>query len=62
MHVKRRFMHEADKFFVGTWDEALPGERMIVAAAPPTNPSPESSNQVSLRLLTAIEWAHLGGD
>ena len=62
MNHKSLFMHEAYKFFEGTWDEALPGERMIVAAAPPTNPSPESSNQVSLRLLTAIDWAHLGGD
>ena len=61
MHVKRRLMHEAEKFFKRTWDDTMPGERMIVAAAPPTNPSPETSHQVRLRLLTATEWAHLGG-
>lgn len=55
-------MHEAEEFFEGTCDDTMPGERMIVAAAPPTTPSPETSHQVSLRLLTAIEWAHLGGD
>lgn len=62
MHVTRRLMHEAEEFFEGTCDDTMPGERMIVAAAPPTTPSPGTSHQVSLRLLTAIEWAHLGGD
>jgi hypothetical protein len=39
-----------------TWDDSIPGERMIVAAAPRTNPSQETSHQVGVGLLTAIEW------
>ena len=54
-------MHEAEKFFDGKWDDAMPDERMSVVAAPLTNPSPETSDTVSVRLLTAIEWTHLGG-
>jgi hypothetical protein len=45
-----------------TWDDSIPGERMIVAAAPRTNPSQETSHQVGVGLLTAIEWGHLGED
>ena len=62
MHAKRRVMHEAEKFFERKWDDTMPVERMSVVAAPPTNPSPETSDTVSVRLLTAIEWTHLGGD
>lgn len=61
MHAKRRVMHEAEKFFERKWDDTMPVERMSVVAAPPTNPSPETSDTVSVRLLTAIEWTHLGG-
>ena len=62
MHAEKRVIHGAEKFFERKWDDTMSVERMSVAAAPATNPSPETSDKVSVRLLTAIEWTHLGGD
>jgi hypothetical protein len=38
-------MHDAEKFFEGKWDDTMPVERKSVAAASPTNPSPETSDE-----------------
>ena len=62
MQVNGSSKHDTDSSLEETRGGRLRGEEMIVDAASATDPPPEKSQQVRLCLLTAIEWAHLGGD
>ena len=58
MERKTSGMQDADR--PNTGDNRVCGDQTIVDAASSIAPSLETSHEV-LSLLTAIEWAHLGG-
>jgi hypothetical protein len=55
-------MQETQRTVQETRDGGPSGEQTMIDAASANDLSPESSHQGRLTLLTAIEWAHLGGD